>query len=133
MVKRRNVFVPHPWNRYKYSHDKIIEKLKSIPYLGKKIANYSAPPYKPVPAKTELGAKRLITRKIRTANFVVVDATKAIYYHPFTLWELKKAKELGKLIIVIKKKGQIVPRILRRFTDYIITRKDKLKKIIKQL
>ncbi|HID41870.1 MAG TPA: hypothetical protein EYP33_06935 [Pyrodictium sp.] len=133
LVRRRNIFIPHPWNKYKDTYEWVKNKVKRIPYLGKKIADYSAPPYKPVPAKTELGTKKLIGRKIKQSNVVIVPATKAIYYHKFTMWEIKRAKREEKPIIVVKKKGKPVPRILRKVADYIITRTDKLREIFKKI
>jgi len=131
-IKTRRVFISHRWNRLKEEYYSIREKLNSLKYF--KYRDYSVPPNKRLEANTELGLKRKLTRKLKQVSSVIVPASFSIYHSEWKKYELERAKKLGKPIIALKRKGQKrIPRIIKKYADAIVTRKDKLKKVIRRL
>lgn len=103
------LFISHAW-RYGNDYDALIKLLNAAPYFSYR--NYSAPREKPLfpvgTPKTNYQIRDLISTKIRPSQITIVISGMYGAYSDWMQYEIDESVRLGKPILGIYPRGQIV-------------------------
>jgi len=115
--KRRNVFISHRW-KYKELHDYLLNRLSEFNY---DIKNYSVPPEKKLQGPPT-HIKNKIKKRIKNSSFVLVFDAPHITNSEYIPYELQVAKEEGKCILAVRKKGyKRGSQLVKNYADIVVT------------